>query len=191
MQRASYHGSAWKRSRPRPLRLVTAPRAGRSLAARAVLLPCQELVARQPTRLHIPPYSCTEQRRAVIYAMHYALICRLAMLAALCAFVSGCALLQAPGWSSVGGKTAHEGNPGAAVPAPAGGTVEEQCRAQAWRRRLEIPADPGLAYGEAYRECLRSLAGDRTSWPIGASQSSATGAAASGPRPLPVKPYRN
>ena len=92
--------------------------------------------------------------------MHQALN-RTGLLAAVCAFVSGCSSL-APGWGS-----AEPAGQAVPVITPAVVTTsltpeQARCHDEAWGRRLEIPGDQELAYGQAYRECMaRPAAGDR------------------------------
>ena len=78
------------------------------------------------------------------------------LLPALCALLSGCAGF-APGWDSRLPSTPAS-TPAVVASEPVVLTREDMCHAQAWQHRLDILGDQGLAYGQAYRDCMQRLA---------------------------------
>ena len=83
------------------------------------------------------------------------------LLPALCALLSGCAGF-APGWDARP-PSVPLSTPAVVASERVAVTREDMCHAQAWQHRLDILGDQGLAYGQAYRDCMQRLvSGDGT-----------------------------
>ena len=120
--------------------------------------------------------------------LHPKRIRRIHLLPALCALLSGCAGF-APGWDSRP-PSVPVSTPAVVATAPVVLTREDMCHAQAWQHRLDILGDQGLAYGQAYRDCMQRLAlGDAVVPAAGSAPSQPVRASQQGTHP--GKPARN